>query len=97
MRREVNVEPSPIPAGEEVRVKYNGLLAQNGADRVYVHFGVNEDWRDSSYIPMEYRDEEGWITSLRVEDAHKLNLCFKDSANNWDNNNGHNWSFEVNN
>ncbi len=95
MEREVNVEPSPIPAGEEVMIKYNGLLAQSGADRVYLHFGVDEDWRSSSYLPMEYRDHEGWTANLRIEDADKLNFCFKDSANNWDNNNGHNWTFEV--
>ncbi len=95
MEREVNVDPSPIHAGEEVMIKYNGLLARNGADRVYLHFGTDEDWSESSYVPMEYREDEGWTANLRVEDADKLNLCFKDSANNWDNNNGHNWSFEV--
>ena len=97
MEREVNVDPSPIPAGEEVRINYNGLLAQHGAERVYLHFGIDEDWREASEIPMEYHDGEGWTANLRVEDADKLNFCFKDSANNWDNNNGHNWTFEVHN
>ncbi len=35
----VSVSPMPITAGEEVTVKYNGLLAQSGADSVYLHAG----------------------------------------------------------
>jgi len=38
----VSVSPMPITAGEEVTVKYNGLLAEAGADSMYLHAGFGQ-------------------------------------------------------
>ncbi|MHB8171942.1 MAG: carbohydrate-binding protein [Thermincolia bacterium] len=94
----VAVDPTPITLGQEVTVLYEGILADSGADQVFLHcgYGSNENWQMIQDLPM-YHTGHGWERSFKVNDESRLNFCFKDSANNWDNNSGHNWSFEVHN
>lgn len=94
----IYVGPTPITSGEDVEIKYNGLLARSGAEEVYLHagFGINDQWDRVKDIKMrKVRDE--WQTDLKVDTSSRLNICFRDNAENWDNNNGRNWSFEVHN
>ena len=90
------VDPVPITAGEEVTILYNGLLSSSNADQVYLHcgYGSAQSWNNIQDIKME-KTERGWVKKITVNDSYRLNICFKDSANNWDNNNGINWSFEI--
>lgn len=92
----IEVTPDIIKAGDLVRIQYNGLLAQSGADQVYVHVGYGDRWEYVSDYPMQ-KTANGWQKVLSVEHPGSLNFCFKDSANNWDNNNGLNWSVSINN
>jgi hypothetical protein len=97
----VSVSPMPITAGEEVTVKYNGLLAQSGADSVYLHagFGAAGSWHDVVDIAMLQEKPGVWKATLPLvpEETSRLNFCFKDRAENWDNNYGLNWSFDIHN
>jgi hypothetical protein len=84
------------PAGfNEVNIIYNGLLAKSGADQVYLHcgFGDPKNWQNVSTIKME-RTQRGWESTLRMQNG-LMSFCFKDSANNWDNNNGYNWTVRA--
>ncbi|MFZ5647633.1 MAG: carbohydrate-binding protein [Bacillota bacterium] len=95
----VVVDPTPITAQEEITILYYGLLARSGADQVYMHVGYGDagEWRKVSDLKMS-RTGWGWVKTLEVpEDESRFNFCFRDSANNWDNNNGINWSFEIHN
>ncbi|MFZ5642118.1 MAG: carbohydrate-binding protein [Bacillota bacterium] len=94
----VVVDPTPITTGEEITVLYYGLLARSGAEQVYLHVGYGEsrDWRNVSDMKMS-RTGWGWVKTLEIPDDSRFNFCFKDNANNWDNNNGLNWSFEIHN
>ncbi len=94
----VVVDPTPITAGEEITVLYYGLLAKSGADQVYLHagYGNAREWRHVSDFKMS-KTGWGWVKTLEIPDESRFNLCFKDSAGNWDNNNGINWSFEIHN
>ncbi|TDX45277.1 carbohydrate-binding protein [Orenia marismortui] len=96
---DVVVTPTPITAGEKVTVEYNGLLNQSGANKVYLHAGVGfkDNWRDITDIEMQPKNDGNWTAQLRVNTTDRFNFCFKDCADNWDNNHGNNWSFEVHN
>ena len=96
MSNNIEVKPTPITAGEKVIISYKGLLTEAGAKEVYLHAGVgfNDNWRDITNIQMK-RSNEGWQAELKINTTDRFNFCFKDSANNWDNNQGSNWSFEV--
>ena len=94
----VVVDPTPITAGEEVTVLYNGLLSMSGADQVYMRVGYGDarEWRSVSDFRMS-KTGWGWVKTFEMPGDGRFNFCFKDSAENWDNNNGVNWSFEIHN
>lgn len=95
----VVVDPVPITAGEEVTILYNGLLGTEGKGQVYLRYGFGEHgkWRNVLETRMK-KTGWGWVTSTRMpENEDRFNFCFRDSSQNWDNNNGINWSFEVHN
>lgn len=89
----VSIEPNLPELGEQIRISYNGLLDQSGADQVYLHIGYENNWHDIEDIPME-RTTEGWQCEF-VPEYSQVNFCFHDSANNWDNNGGNNWNIRL--
>lgn len=91
----VSVVPSVPTTNQEVRITYNGLLFQNGATEVYAHVGFGGNWRQTTDYKM-HRTPQGFELSIPVVDnTDSLNICFKDSSNNWDNNSGENYLFPV--
>ena len=46
-------------------------------------------------IPMQREADNTFHTALTATGSRELNFCFKDSAQNWDNNNGWNWSCPI--
>jgi hypothetical protein len=90
----IKAEPTSSD-GKSVKIIYDGLLAKSGADRVFLHLGIGKRtaWKDINDIHLD-RTNKGWESSaIKVKD--QLNFCFKDSANNWDNNQGENWSYII--
>jgi len=85
----VEVKPSGF---DEVNIVYNGLLSRSGADQVFLHYGLGDsrNWSNVNTIRMD-KSFKGWEKSLRLQN-NEITFCFKDSANNWDNNNGFNWT-----
>ncbi|WP_027719381.1 carbohydrate-binding protein [Desulfovirgula thermocuniculi] len=84
------------PAGfNEVNIIYNGLLANCGADQVYLHYGFGDPlkWQNVNTVRMD-RTMRGWEATVRMLNS-TMSFCFKDSANNWDNNNGYNWTVRA--
>lgn len=77
--------------GDEATVIYNGLLHKSGADYVYLHVGYGSPnyWTNVQTLKMD-RTPRGWEKTIKIMDG-QANICFKDSANNWDNNSGYNW------
>ncbi len=71
-----------------IKVTYNGLLAQSGADKVYAYYGYSDNWLSRDVHEMEKTDK-GF--ELMINEDVK-NVAFKDSTNHWDNNNGKNYS-----
>lgn len=92
VERGVEVRPS---FGNQVTICYNGLLAKSGADQVFLHYGYGDpkNWRDVGTIAMD-KTFRGWEKTIPLKDR-VTSFCFKDSANNWDNNNGYNWTLQV--
>ncbi len=96
----VYVKPTPITAGDSVTVKYSGLLAEAGADQVYLHMGYGMGtWNAVSDIPMA-RIGPGTFEArvdVPLEQTSRFHFCFRDDAGNWDNNDGRDWSYEIHN
>lgn len=93
----VGVDPNPPSAGRRATFQYRGLLAEAGADQVFMHCGYGgATWEDVSDLAMARRPDGYWEAVLHLRDRRgPFDFCFKDSAGNWDNNNGYNWRVEV--
>ncbi|MFW6389731.1 MAG: carbohydrate-binding protein [Halanaerobiales bacterium] len=94
----ITVSPTPITAGERVEIQYNGLLSRSGAQEVYLHagFGLDNQWENIMDIKM-HKEGMSWKADCAVKTDKRFYFCFHDNADNWDNNSGTNWSFEVHN
>ena len=90
----VDVEPYPIKAGSKAKIRYNGLLSQCGADKVYLYYGV-DGWKKPQTIPMERVGDRFETEVKTAASVQHVDFCFKDSADHWDNNSGSNWSADV--
>ncbi|HEX2952815.1 MAG TPA: carbohydrate-binding protein [Bacillota bacterium] len=87
-------EPAPVKAGDTVHINYDGLLKNSGAHDVYLHYG-SDGWKNAGTIQMTKRHDGVFSTQIPANAAHEINICFKDCANNWDNNSGWNWKIDV--
>ncbi|HOA97097.1 MAG TPA: carbohydrate-binding protein [Acetivibrio saccincola] len=90
----VQVSKSSIRVGDEITLSYSGLLVQCGAESVYAHIGYGENWEAKEFIPME-RCNDVFKAKIKVTHPDSLNIAFKDSGDNWDNNSYLNYSFKV--
>ncbi|WP_010250562.1 carbohydrate-binding protein [Acetivibrio cellulolyticus] len=90
----VIIAPNVLAEGDKATVKYKGLLYNSGADAVYMRMGFGSGWTNETNVKMA-RTQEGFEAEIPVTSTDKLNLAFKDSASNWDNNSGSNYSFNV--
>lgn len=92
------------------RLKYNGTLAQTDANIIYAVTGTgsNNSWENIRHIPM-YRMGKGFETLVSYDGStnqqneesneenaeNYIHFAFKDHNNNWDNNLGSNYSFNI--
>jgi hypothetical protein len=90
----VFVEPHTARQGENMSINYQGLLRNSGADSLYLHYGFDQ-WHNPQTIPMNRTDDGLFRSEIRASGSQEVNFCFKDSANNWDNNNGNNWNVQL--
>jgi hypothetical protein len=80
--------------GSTLNLTYNGLLSRSGASEVYAFCGYGTTWSMQDVIKMQ-KTNTGFEASIPIKKSGDLNIAFKDSANNWDNNNGMNYSFTL--
>ncbi len=90
----VHITPSAVTVGDKVKISYDGLLAKSGASEVYARIGFGNRWEDAQEFRMS-KTTTGFETTIPVTKPVPLNICFKDNAENWDNNSGMNYTFDV--
>ena len=86
----ITISPANFSTGDKIKVTYTGLLSQSGANEVYAHIGWGESWENVDDIKMS-KTKTGFSTTITAYNS-ALNLCFKDTCDNWDNNNGNNYT-----
>lgn len=90
----VIVTPNNPEAYENVTVVYNGLLAKSGAPALYANIGFGDQWQGSQDHKM-LRTNSGFEVTIPAANAESLNVAFHDTVNNWDNNCGMNYNFNI--
>ncbi len=78
----------------KVKISYTGRLFEENSDSVFLHYGYGLQWDNVSEVEME-KTELGYQAEIKLLSSDSLNLCFRNSNNEWDNNNGQNYSFPI--
>lgn len=77
-----------------VKISYTGKLFEDDAEGVYMHYGFGISWEDLSEVEM-VKTDLGFQTEVELIEKETFNFCFRDENNNWDNNDGQNYVFEL--
>ena len=83
-----------IVENSKLKISYVGSLYQNGSNDVFLHYGFGLQWDNTSDIKME-KTELGFQCEIDILESESLNLCFRNSNNEWDNNNTENYIFPI--
>ncbi|MCR4435579.1 MAG: carbohydrate-binding protein [Clostridiales bacterium] len=90
----ITISPAIPATGDKVKLSYDGLLAKSGATHIFARVGFGSNW-DHLYDYSMTRTSTGFEAVIPVSGTGSMNVCFKDCANNWDNNSGRNYSFDI--
>ena len=77
-----------------VKVSYTGKFYQGNNEKVFLHYGYGKDWNNLNEIEMKKTDL-GYQAELQLLGDDTLNFCFKNQNNEWDNNFGKNYIFDI--
>ena len=78
----------------KVKISYIGKLYQEASEEVFIHYGFGANWDNINDIQMNKTDL-GFQAEIELLEGDSFNFCFKDSNNNWDNNEGENYIFPL--
>lgn len=80
-----------------VKVSYTGKFYQdnnNNNDKVFIHYGYGKNWDNIQDVEMKKTDL-GYQAELNLSGNDTINFCFKNQNNEWDNNFGENYIFNI--
>lgn len=78
----------------KVKISYIGKLYQDSSEEVFIHYGFGGNWDNINDIQMNKTDL-GFQAEIELLEGDSFNFCFKDSNDNWDNNEGENYIFPL--
>lgn len=78
----------------KVKISYTGKFYQNNSEKVIIHYGFNDEWNNVNDVEME-KTELGFQTEINLLEGETFNLCFKNELDEWDNNEGINYVFQL--
>lgn len=77
-----------------VKISYTGKFFQDNSTEVYIHYGYGLLWENVAELKMK-KTELGFQVEIELLESDTFNFCFKNEKNQWDNNNGSNYIFEL--
>ena len=92
--KDIYFNTDKLVENEAVKLSYTGKFYQGNNDKVYLHYGFGKDWNNVNDIEMEKTDL-GYQAELNLAGTESLNFCFKNQNNEWDNNFGNNYIFDI--
>lgn len=81
-----------------LKLLYEGKLADENTDEIFavIGYGNNLKWEDIDYYPMRKVGPKNFELMFPIKREGNINIAFKDNKDNWDNNNGMNYTFSNN-
>lgn len=77
-----------------VKISYTGKFFQDGSQNVFIHYGFGNEWENLTEQGMQKTDL-GFQIEVELLDKETFNFCLKNENNEWDNNNGENYVFQI--
>lgn len=87
-------DSNKIMENTTVKVTYCGELFQSNSEKVFIHFGYGLLWSNVSEMEMT-KKENGFEAEIQITGTDSFNCCFRNENLQWDNNESHNYSFEI--
>ena len=83
-----------LTANSTVKISYTGKFFQDNSEDVKIHYGFGNTWENLSEISMQKTDL-GFQIEVELQDSDTFNFCLKNEKDEWDNNNGNNYTFAI--
>ena len=77
-----------------IKISYTGAFFENNSEKVFIHYGFGQDWQDVTEKEME-KTELGYQAEICLPENDFLKFCFRNENDEWDNNNGQDYSFQI--
>lgn len=83
-----------LTPNSKIKISYTGKFFQEKAEKVFIRYGFGENW--DNVIEAEMKPSElGFQIEIELIDSDYFDFCFKNEKDEWDNNNGQNYVFEI--
>ncbi len=92
--KDIYLNTDKIYENSSLIILYNGILSQNTKNKVFLHYGYNDNWDKQDELKLK-RTESGLLGVLRISAGTNFQFVFRDSENNWDNNNNSNYVLPI--
>lgn len=77
-----------------VKISYTGKFFQDDSQEVTIHYGFGENWEGTTDELMTKTDL-GYQIEIELQDEPTFNFCIKNDKDEWDNNDGQNYVFNI--
>ena len=77
-----------------VKISYTGKFFQDNSQEVTIHYGFGNNWENLHDEKM-VKTELGFQIEVDLGEFETFNFCFCNEKNEWDNNDGSNYSFFI--
>ena len=92
----VYFDTDKLVEGRTAKLTYKGDLATPTTNEIYVHYGFGLLWENIQEVKLDKIDDTTYETELTLLPSYEsINFCFRDDANNWDNNEAKNYTAEI--
>ena len=83
-----------LTANSDIKISYTGKFFQDGSKEVSIRYGFGDDW-DNLIEREMVKTELGFQVEITLLDKENFNFCFKNENDEWDNNDGNNYIFNI--
>ena len=83
-----------LTANSKVKISYTGKFFQDNSEEVIIHYGFGNNWEDLNELSMTKTDL-GFQIEIDLLDSDTFNFCLKNEKDEWDNNDGSNYIFNI--
>lgn len=83
-----------LTANSTVKISYTGKFFQDDSKEVSIRYGFGEDWKNLVEADM-VKTDLGFQIEVNLIDATTFNFCIKNEKDEWDNNDGNNYIFNI--